>query len=196
VSGVSPWPIVLVPPSSLYNSPRLKSRVPVLLSISYWSSPSGAVYQSRSLYHHSFKGTHLGIYIEGGKATRYSCFISGISSRCPPHFTHNVPSTFSDVWAPTHSYTHLENKSPTHSLGLDRPSPLFLLHGKRRTRQQQQLQLVLLIQTLDYKPPQLLIPFICVPNIYFLARITIFTFPPMNEPFPARSFPNQWTRTT
>lgn len=42
LSGRSPSPIVLVPPSSLYNSPstRLQSRIPVLLSISYWNSPS------------------------------------------------------------------------------------------------------------------------------------------------------------
>jgi hypothetical protein len=80
----------------------------------------------RSLYHHSFKGTHLGIHIEGGEATRYS---SGISSHCPLHFTRNVPSTFSDVWVHTHLHLRLENTitppPPPHSLGLDRPPPPF-----------------------------------------------------------------------
>ena len=111
IPSAHPSAIVLVPSSSLYNSPRLQTRVHLLLSITLLELAFiGAVYHHRSLTHHSFKRTHLGIYIGGVKATR---FISGISSSPSPSFHTQRPITFSDVRFHTHSHPHLEKNSST-----------------------------------------------------------------------------------
>lgn len=68
---------VVVP---VQSPPPTDPRPPSLVNTSLELAFIGAVHSRHSLYHHSFKGTHLGIYIEGSKPTRYSCFISGISS--------------------------------------------------------------------------------------------------------------------
>ena len=115
VDPLGPLPIVLVPPLSLYDSPSLESRV---LSISYWNSRSLA--HRRSLYHHSFKGTHLGIHIERGKNNQLDTLVSSLEFHLAvPLISHTTSHPHSATFEPTLIHTRSRilktNRPPIHS---------------------------------------------------------------------------------
>lgn len=100
------------------REPRPRPLVNILLELAF----IGAVYHRRSLYHHSFKGTHLGIHIERGKSKQLDTLVSSLEFHLAVYLiSHATSHPHSATFEPTliHSYTltHLEktNRPPIHS---------------------------------------------------------------------------------